>query len=258
MSVIHPNSWLQNRNGCSAQKLEKCETADWTLLIWRVACPRSVTLCHMVTALYAYVQVGDKSRWPPSRNPRPPRSLRCYRPMPLTQLIHFTTPPRNPPNGEWRTPKCTQALALVSTGISHRNVGKEVEVPRQTVDYWAINPEPRRTHRTGRPPILNKHDVRRTLAIVRSGWNGRKLSWPRLAVEAKLQCSGQTVQRALAKIGYHRCKACKKPFISKKCQDDRVAYAKEHLNKPKLFWRTQMYGDESSFDTSKHGSIWVT
>jgi hypothetical protein len=52
-------------------------------------------------------------------------------------------------------------------------------------------------------------------------------------------------------------KACKKPFINRETQHAQKVYA-IHLHKPVEFWRSHMYSDECSFDTSARGTTFVT
>lgn len=169
------------------------------------------------------------------------------------------TPPRTGENGEWTTPKRSRALALLDEGFSLREVSQRTGVPKSTVEGWKKDPHSRRPHhRSGRPHLLTPRDIRHLIKILRKNWEGRKLSWRKLGKEAGLNVSGRTVKRALASEGYTRCKACKKPFISCKNQKDRRAYGDEHLAKPVEYWREHIYSDESTFDTSKRGSEWVT
>ncbi|RPA71118.1 hypothetical protein BJ508DRAFT_218412 [Ascobolus immersus RN42] len=113
-----------------------------------------------------------------------------------------------------------------------------------------MRPEPRN--------ILTKHDIRRLVARLTSSYEGRKLKWKTLGQECGLDCSGDTIRRALNALGYHRSKACRKPFISQKAQSDRRKYSAEHNDKPISFWRIQMYADECSFSTADHGTKRVT
>jgi hypothetical protein len=50
----------------------------------------------------------------------------------------------------------------------------------------------------------------------------------------------------------------KKPFINLETQHARKVYAMIHLHKTVEFWRSHMYPDECSFDTSARGTTWVT
>jgi transposase len=152
-----------------------------------------------------------------------------------------------------------RVLGLLDAGFSQLEVSRQTGVPRSTIGDWKRHPRSRRNHnRPGRPRHLDKHDVRRLIAIIRSGWEGRRLCWRKLGKEAGLSVSPRTIQRALAREGYTRCKACKKLFIDCTTKRQRKDYAHEHIHKPIEFWRAHMYGDECSFDTSKRGPAWVT
>ncbi|PWW73240.1 hypothetical protein C7212DRAFT_39087, partial [Tuber magnatum] len=87
---------------------------------------------------------------------------------------------------------------------------------------------------------------------------GRNLCWRRLGQEVGLSVTGRTIQRTLSRYGYSCCKACKKPFINRQNQRERMRYSCEHWQKPVDFWRKLMYSDECFFDTLKQGSTWVT
>ena len=170
-----------------------------------------------------------------------------------------STPKKPTARHEHDTPTRVRAITLLKEGKKVAEIARKVGVPRTTVHGWKKSPHPRRTHhRSGRPKSLDKHDVRRLIALARRDWEGRKLSWSRLAKSAGLSVSGKTVKRALNEKGYTRCKACKKPLISRKCQKDRKEYGREHLHKPLEYWRNHIYTDECSFDTSQTGTTWVT
>ncbi|TGZ79880.1 hypothetical protein EX30DRAFT_379999 [Ascodesmis nigricans] len=122
----------------------------------------------------------------------------------------------------WKIPIRSQALTLVSSGITQTESASLTAVPQKTISNWVKTGRPRRLKtKQGRPHLLDKHDIQCVLAIVRSGWEGRKLSWGCLAIEAKLGCCGRTVERALEGVGYYWCKACQGQFISKTAQKER-------------------------------------
>ena len=84
------------------------------------------------------------------------------------------------------------------------------------------------------------------------------LHYRRLGQEVGLSVSPRTIERALSRLGYSRCKACKKPFISWENQKQRKTYSENHWQKPVEFWQKHMYSDECILDTSKRGSTWVS
>lgn len=170
-------------------------------------------------------------------------------------VFTMNTPPRQPPKGEWTTPTRTRVLTLLETGLSQSEVAHETNVPRSTVSRWSRVLRARRTSsKTGRPRQLTKHDIRRLIGRLRSGWEGRKLYYRRLGQEVGLSVSPRTIERALSRQGYLRCKACKKPFISWENQKQRKTYGEDHWQKPVEFWQKHMCADECIFDTSKRGS----
>ena len=176
-----------------------------------------------------------------------------------THTLMATPTPQDKPRSHWDTPKRSRVLTLLDLGFSKHETSRRTGAPRSTITTWAHDPHERRSKvRSGRPQSLNTRDIRLLIRILRSGWEGRRLCWARLTKEAGLSVSGRTVQRALEKEGYTRCKACKRPFVSKECQKDRLQYALQHIQKPKQWWRSHMYSDECTFDTSKRGSPWVT
>jgi transposase len=152
----------------------------------------------------------------------------------------------------WDTPARIKVLTLKDEGYSDRAIEEKTGVPKSTVARICKNRKERRNHyRIGQPRKLTKHDTRRILAIATKNWDGRKLSYHQLAKEAGVTASGKTVKRALRKLGYRRCRACRKPFISVQNQWARRGYAQEHADKDGYYWRRHMYADECSFDTSK-------
>ena len=68
----------------------------------------------------------------------------------------------------------------------------------------------------------------------------------------------RTIERALSRLGYSRCKACKKPFNTWENQKQEKIYGEDHWQKPVEFRKKHTYSDECIFDTSKRGSTWVT
>jgi transposase len=109
-----------------------------------------------------------------------------------------TTPKRKTFRQEWDTPTRVRAITLLDTGLGVTEVSRRTGVPRSTVSKWKKKPQPRRTHtRPGRPPKLDKHDIRRLNEILRSGWEGRKISWAELGKQAGLNVSAKSIKRAL-------------------------------------------------------------
>lgn len=167
------------------------------------------------------------------------------------------------PKSDWTTPTRAKVKVLLESGESQSRISELTGVPQPTISRWKKEGAASRRNAgvyviRGRPKKLDKHDIRRLIAKITSSYQNRVLSWTKLAEDCGLRCSGYTVKRALNLVGYHRCKACKKPFISEKCRKDRTIYSNEYLHKSKEFWRPHLYIDECNFNTSARGSVWVT
>jgi len=97
--------------------------------------------------------------------------------------------------------------------------------------------------------IFNESDER---YIVRKVKANPKLSAPKLAAEVcgdlGKSCHPDTVRRVLHNHQLHGRVARKKPFISKKNIQSRLAFAREHINKDSTFWNTVIFSDESKFN----------
>ncbi|KAF2881918.1 hypothetical protein ILUMI_24262 [Ignelater luminosus] len=97
--------------------------------------------------------------------------------------------------------------------------------------------------------IFNASDER---YIVRKIKANPKLSAPKLATKVQHElaksCSAKTVRRLLRAHNFNGRVPRKKPLLSKRHQQSRLAFAKEHVCKKSEFWNTVVpYSDESKF-----------
>ncbi|KAI5813124.1 hypothetical protein BZA77DRAFT_390212 [Pyronema omphalodes] len=77
-----------------------------------------------------------------------------------------STPKKPTARHEHDTPTRVRAITLLKEGKKVAEIARKVGVPRTTVQNWKKSPHPRRTHhRSGRPKSLDKHDVRRLIAL---------------------------------------------------------------------------------------------
>lgn len=65
------------------------------------------------------------------------------------------------------------------------------------------------------------------------------------------------MQQALAAWGYHKCKACPKPFISEAARQKRLLYCKEKLDWDINKWKPFIFSDECTFTTGKQQKAYV-
>ena len=127
------------------------------------------------------------------------------------------TPPRNPPFGEWKTPKRAEIQALKRQfGMSIRQISAITDVPFNSVARILRFNGPRRSRltRTRRLKIITIRCLRRLICKLQLGWYTRRMSLLVLARTCSIRGSRRTIQRALQKAGYYRCVACRRLFIN--------------------------------------------
>ena len=177
-----------------------------------------------------------------------------------------SSPPRSGEHGDWHTPTRTRVRMLHDLGHGYGSIKKQmqtrygVNLPKSTIRNFCKAPRARRLRRgiPGRPFSLTARTVRYLAFVIRKGWCGRRLSWSRLKALEKLGCSTRTIGRALAKLGYHRCVACKRPFITYKQTKTRTKWARRHLCWTLNNWTRVVWSDECSFIMGERGRLLVT
>lgn len=75
-----------------------------------------------------------------------------------------------------------------------------------------------------------------------------------------LQVSTRTICRRLNEFGLKNSYAQRRPLISKKNKIKRLAFAREHVDKPISFWKTVLWSDESKFElfgNKRRSRVWT-
>lgn len=118
----------------------------------------------------------------------------------------------------------------------------------------------RRGKPTGRPRKLSDRTARYIAYVVRKGWRTRRLTYSQLIKEyIKEDISRQTLGRALRRLGYIRCIACKRAFITEKQALSRIDWADTFQNSTlDGLWAKVIWTDECSFMAGERGRIWIT
>lgn len=117
------------------------------------------------------------------------------------------------------------------------------------------NEAPRRHHNDpftsearGRPPKLTNDDISKMDRILQTyGMDGRTLTWDQLGFEAGVEnVSGRTIHRAIGTMGYRKCLACKKGWISEETAKHRAKWADTQLRRfpHEEHWRQVRFSDE--------------
>jgi len=169
-------------------------------------------------------------------------------------------PERNDKTGKWVTSTKARIKALIEEDVlSIRGAARRFEVSKLTIHNWMHVEQDQRPHTlwTERSQKLNKRDRQHLIRIVTASYEGWRLKWKELGQLTELNVSERTIKRACAKEGYHKCKACRKPFISVKTRQIWRHFARVYSRMGPDFWKRVMWSDECSFDTSRGTTHWV-
>lgn len=162
-------------------------------------------------------------------------------------------------NGEWPTPQRARVISLaLDCHLGASAISKITGVPPDSVDDILASNSARRPgkDREGRPPVLTDKQIDEVIKYLGHNFHHRALPWKNLAAECHLDCSTRTLQRALAKRGYHKCVACPKPFISESARQQRLEFIVEHRHWS-YQWEDVIWSDESTFYTGKLLSLFI-
>lgn len=144
-------------------------------------------------------------------------------------------------------------LYLHNQGKSYAEIGEMMDRSRYTIrsiiQRFKNTASLQSEKRTGRPKALSD---RERIQIVRKVKNNPKISSTQIAAEVKEEMGKDihpiTVRRTLHEANYSSRVARRKPLISKANQTKRLAYAKEYISKPRDFWDSVLFSDESKFN----------
>ncbi len=84
------------------------------------------------------------------------------------------------------------------------------------------------------------------------------MTFKQLANSIGLNVSRRTIARALKRLGFRRCIACPRPFITEKQAKVRQQWAADHQDWTVNAWARVVWTDECSFETGQRGRIWIT
>ena len=102
----------------------------------------------------------------------------------------------------------------------------------------------------GRPRIISANKVREMERILQEeGIEASAMTWQQLGFEVGLECTGETVKKALGLMDYRKCVACKKGWVNEKTARDRKAWAevmKGRYPRPEDWYRVR-FSDEVHF-----------
>ena len=154
--------------------------------------------------------------------------------------------------------------AYDEAGLTQREIVKKLQeergisVNQSTISRWIKTKQNRATKPSGRPSMLIERTVRYVTRLVRQGWVGRRMTFARIVKQLQLKVSRWTLGRALQKLGYRRCIACRRPFTNSKQQEKRIRWCTFMSKCTVNFWAKVIWSDECSFVTGERGRLYVT
>ncbi len=170
-----------------------------------------------------------------------------------------------PIKGRLKTPTRTRIQLLSKLGHSQPQICRlladqfQLVVSQSTVSRIVSSGQKRRTKPSGRSPKINDRGARYLARVIRKGgWTTRRKTYKQLALEIGLDVSRKTIARALRRVGYRRCVACRRQFINDKTASKRLAFAYSHKSQTKNQWARILWSDECSFETGERGRLYVT
>ena len=164
------------------------------------------------------------------------------------------------PKEMWKTPVRSVVRSMRRAGNTYGEIKKATGLERSTIQGIINGPSSRTTRKgkTFKPHLLKPHEVRRIFLFVSKSWANRTKSWARIKAELHLEASSTTIRRTMKRHGYRRCVACRRPFISKKQAEKRLAFAFKYRWWGIKDWKKVVWSDEATFKTGKRGKIYVT
>ena len=149
-------------------------------------------------------------------------------------------------------------VAFREVGWTYEQISKRIEKPKSTIADFFLNYKKRgffeRKSGSGRKRATTS---RQDTDLVIKAKRRRVATAKELKNELDLNISSRTIRKRLNDAGFYSFFSVKKPFISKKNQKSRLAFAKKYVKKDLTFWRKVLWSDESPFVLRFNGKIRV-
>ncbi len=132
---------------------------------------------------------------------------------------------------EYDTPRKAQIRTLKAcTNLSNAEIFRRAKVPPRT-GYRILKTDSSRRDgkfRPGRPPKIDRDTIEKMVKHITGRYSKRILGWEELGQECGIDASSRTIRRAMHSIGYSKCRACQKAYISPENIEKRRIFAEEH------------------------------
>lgn len=138
-------------------------------------------------------------------------------------------PPKYKKNPELTRDQRRDIVLLHSIGWSHSQIRRHLPFqPTIRQISYACNVRATPQKKTGRPPVLTQAQVEELVKFVCASRQNRRMSFAQLAEVLDFGVKKDAIRSALLREGFHRRLAMRKPPISEKNRQLRLAWAIEH------------------------------
>lgn len=192
---------------------------------------------------------------------RSPRSPRAMTPNHAVAHVQYDTPEKTRLvtaiefarylNSKWRDrPPITNMEAIQFAGFTKTAAYRVLKAISEGHGTRRHHNDPETTERRGRPRKVTQQQVAEAQVMLRTeGIAAKAMDWQELANEVGAEVIGQTMQRTMARLGWHKRLACQKNWLDSRARIRRIEYASTMLQRypTKEHWRKVRFSDECHF-----------
>ena len=148
-----------------------------------------------------------------------------------------------------------------SLGYKYTQIASHLKISGNAVQYTCnkgtATPQ---HHKTGRPPKLSQTEVDTLVEFVVSSRKSRRMTYLQLAEHfwPEGEVGAEPIKKALHKRGYRRRITLRKPPLSMKNREIRLAWAHEHLHWTEEQWNQILWSDGSWIKPGTHRKVLIT
>lgn len=150
-------------------------------------------------------------------------------------------------------------VKLHREGNGYRKISKRFDIPISTVGdtirRWKSFQSTASLPRSGRPSKISARSARNLVRQVQKNPRLTRSELQKHLEIAGTQVSKNTIRTALRKHGLHSRSPRKTPLLKPVHVENRLNYAKEHLEKPSEFWDNVLWSDETKIELFGRNSV---
>jgi hypothetical protein len=144
------------------------------------------------------------------------------------------------------------ARTLRAQNQTYARIAAQTGLTQRQVQLACSNERPTPRKPRGQRLKLSEEQLDEVIEFITSSKEARRMPYKEVTRALQLPVCKATLRKALARRGYHRCKALRKPPLSERTRALRLTWALEHVNWTREQWLKVMstYGDHFT-DLSK-------